>query len=357
MAMGYALGNHDNLEGEINVVEEDQSDLILYSAYTNVYLTHMKSQPKSYLHVPAAQHMAVPYTTIKYAKDGRLKGAREGLYTSIARPDHRAEVRSALELWGFNNFVEYIYTVAELGFLEGLIPVLDVGILTPAELQKLQEVCALIVISHDSISDYIDTISDSVMPFEKRQQFRYKMLEWAGKLSLPTIGKIAVSEHKAMAEYTDYFKALKERHSQYQNIHELILDVVVAHPRLPQSLKPISKKKLLRIFEQAKNILPDDINVVIPSIDNEYILDLVDAGLRDLGRVDVDLIASSDADNPILEVAKALEKKGYTLQQRFPLKKDFIKNEAYSKKLGQVFDSYRYKIKKDIVDKQRETKS
>ena len=43
-------------------------------------------------------------------------------------------------------------------------------------------------------------------------------------------------------------------------------------------------------------------------------------------------------------------------QQRFPLKKSFIKNELYSKKLGQVFDLYKYKIKKESQEKQKELK-
>ena len=40
-------------------------------------------------------------------------------------------------------------------------------------------------------------------------------------------------------------------------------------------------------------------------------------------------------------------------QQRFPLKKEFIKDQRYSSKLGQVFDSYRYKIKKEKQEKEK----
>jgi uncharacterized protein YxjI len=51
-----------------------------------------------------------------------------------------------------------------------------------------------------------------------------------------------------------------------------------------------------------------------------------------------------------------LEKKGFFLQQRFALRKDYIKNEKYSKKLGQVFDSYKYKIRKDEQERLKEAK-
>ena len=44
-------------------------------------------------------------------------------------------------------------------------------------------------------------------------------------------------------------------------------------------------------------------------------------------------------------------------QERFPLRRDFILAEKYSKKLGQVFEAYRYKLKKNIQEKVKETKA
>ena len=42
--------------------------------------------------------------------------------------------------------------------------------------------------------------------------------------------------------------------------------------------------------------------------------------------------------------------------RRFPIRREFIQAEKYSKKLGQVFDSYKYKIKKQLQEKQKEAK-
>ncbi|MEK7298352.1 MAG: hypothetical protein AAB066_00515, partial [Candidatus Margulisiibacteriota bacterium] len=51
---------------------------------------------------------------------------------------------------------------------------------------------------------------------------------------------------------------------------------------------------------------------------------------------------------PLTEVrlAEIAEKMGFRLQQRFPIGVSFIESGMYSKKLGQVFDAYRYKLKK-----------
>ena len=46
-------------------------------------------------------------------------------------------IRLKLDLWGFSSYADYLYTVAEICFLEGLIPVIDAGVLTPTELKKL----------------------------------------------------------------------------------------------------------------------------------------------------------------------------------------------------------------------------
>ena len=50
------------------------------------------------------------------------------------------------------------------------------------------------------------------------------------------------------------------------------------------------------------------------------------------------------------------EKKGLRLQHRFPIRKKYIAEQRYSKKLGQVFDSFKYKIKKELQEKQKDLK-
>ena len=56
------------------------------------------------------------------------------------------------------------------------------------------------------------------------------------------------------------------------------------------------------------------------------------------------------------DLTQRLRDNGKTLQQRFPLRKSFISNQRYSKKLGQVFDAYKYKIKKSLLEKNKENK-
>jgi len=57
-----------------------------------------------------------------------------------------------------------------------------------------------------------------------------------------------------------------------------------------------------------------------------------------------------------MTIEQLAEKYGLELQQRFPLRRDFIQQGKYSKKLGQVFDGYRYKIKKETQEKLKKEK-
>jgi 2-iminoacetate synthase ThiH len=105
---------------------------------------------------------------------------------------------------------------------------------------------------------------------------------------------------------------------------------------------------MLDMFELAKSILPSDISLTIPVELNPNLEDFIHAGLRDLGRIyEGKQPHYKVASLEIADLETRLAAIGFHLQQRFPLKKSFIKNGLYSKKLGQAFDSYRYKIKKD----------
>ena len=67
----------------------------------------------------------------------------------------------------------------------------------------------------------------------------------------------------------------------------------------------------------------------------------------------IENIDLSDLEN----INTTIEKLGFRLQKRFPLRKSFIQSGKYSKKLGQVFDSYKYKVKKEEQEKLKELKS
>jgi 2-iminoacetate synthase ThiH len=195
----------------------------------------------------------------------------------------------------------------------------------------------------------------SVQRFERR----IKNFEWASKLKIPIIANMVVYKGGEKSRYKEWLQYLAGLHKQYDMIHEVSFEFFTG------PVKPVSKRAkevteisvMLEMYELAKSILPADIPVILPFSPKD-LPTLLKAGVRDLGRIlTTSLTGFGHEPYDLHDLHQEVEKLGFTAQQRFPLRKEFIKNEKYSKKLGQVFDTYRYKIKKDVQERQKEAKS
>jgi len=359
MVVGYALGNRNDQENDIVVLNEDSPNVVTYSNALYLQLSKMclpNCQPCLF---QRREVMVVPYSTIRLTKQARLQGLREVLYYANPRPDQYSQIRSMLELWGFDTYADYLYTVCELGFLEGLIPVVDLGFLTPQELRQLSEVVALVKISFENS---FDKTHEEMYGWSSAQRLerRMKNLEWASKLRIPINANMVVYKGGEKSRYKEWLQYLASLHKQYDMIHEVSFEAFSGPVKAPskKAKEPVPEiSTMLEMYELAKSILPADISVVLPFTPKD-LPTLLKAGVRDLGRIlDTSIIGLGQEGFDLQALHQEIEKLGFTAQQRFPLRKDFIKNEKYSKKLGQVFDTYKYKIKKDVQERQKEAKS
>ncbi|NBV42202.1 7,8-didemethyl-8-hydroxy-5-deazariboflavin synthase subunit CofG [bacterium] len=344
---------------DIPVLGEDDPNVITYSLATPFTLTHLCRNECSYCAFQRRDNLTVPYSTIKVAKTARTMGIREGLYIAGERPDKFSNIRSLLDLWGFTSYLDYVYTISELGFLEGLIPTIEIGFLSPIEMKKMVEVCASTKIMLDSIdASHADTFYAKSPG--KRLELRLKSLQWAGKLRFPTVTGFMVGIGETKTHRKELLNLIAEIHRQYGTIHEVVIQNFVPQPGTPMSGKSTaSKNDMMATVEAALNILPNDVSVTVPLEANaHWIEDFIKLGVRDLGRIfyPEHPVYTTKRENSELNVKEVIENLGYRLQPRFPLKKPFIKNGLYSKKLGQVFDAYRYKIKKESNEKGKEVR-
>lgn len=356
MVVGYSLGNRQDQENDILVLGEDAPDIITYSKALPVVLSRMCSNTCGQCGFRKPDSLVVPYSTIRTTKQARVDGMREAVYIAGERLDRFPQIRATLDLWGFHSYLEYLYSVCELGFLEGLIPVLDIGFLAPEELKYISEICAMIKVSLNPYKSVKTVRSNATI--KRMQLFRQKNIEWAGKLKLPTAVTVMVGMGEEDKEKKDIFEWLKNMHLKHDHIHEVVLQNYI--PVIEKGKKPAksgpTKTAMLKTFNMAKNILPPDVHVIVPIEWNSEIEPFIKAGMRDLGRL-YQASAANYIKKPDIEMKdleKRLGKMGFRLQQRFPLRKDIIKKERYSKKLGQVFDAYRYKIKKEETDRLKE---
>jgi 7,8-didemethyl-8-hydroxy-5-deazariboflavin synthase CofG subunit len=339
--VGYALGNKTEKENEIQILDEDSKNVVTYSNAVVINLFNSLQNDQ----------LTIPYSTIRTCKKARLEGSREVIYYATNRPDNYQKARSVLELWGFSTYVEYLYTVCELGFLEGLIPVLDLGFLKPDEIRNLSEISALIKIMIDSPTDYK---KGKAKDLDKKLLYRKKNIEWSGTLNLPTVTGYSISADDKIRNHNEWLNFINNIHLKFGTIHEVILAPAIDYDGF---MKEPSVTRIKDAYKQAREALPEDIIVTIQANTKMTIKDYIDLGIRDLGTI---VKASNnflginkfDIDDAALE----LDSLGLHLHQRFPLRKSFIKSERYSKKLGQVFDAFRYKIKKEAQERLKESK-
>ena len=347
MVVGYSLGNKD-ADNDIQVLGENADNIITFSHTHEVALTRQCQNTCYYCPFKGNEELSIPYSTINAAKEARARGIREVHYISGERPDKSSKIRSLLNLWGFSSYSDYIYTIAELGFLEGLIPIIETGIASIQELKKFQEISALYKIMLDGIDD-----KNSQKVYDKsigkRYDYRLKMLDWTGKLNFPVITGIMVGIGETKQFRKEMLKQIAQFHEEYGHVHEVLLQNFIPSPNTDWASKSApTAKVILDTIELAQNILPDDINITLPIHLNQKIIpEIIKSGIRDFGHIpDADSVVFSHIPKLDLYELNDIEKSGFILQQRFPLKHDFIKKGHYSKKLGQVFDAYKYKIKK-----------
>lgn len=355
MVVGYALGNRNDQENDILVLNEDSSNVITYSYSLFLNLSKACLPQCIECAYQRKESMIVPYSTIRLTKQARLQGLREVLFYANPRPDRYSQIRSTLELWGFDTYADYLYTVCELGFLEGLVPVVDLGFLTPQEYRQLSEVTALFKISFENSFDKLHEEKYGWSTAQRLER-RLKNFEWAAKLGVPVNANVLVYKGGDKSRYKEWFNILAALHKQYENVHEVSLEFF-AKPGSKKAKEQSDLPALLDVYELAKSILPADIPIILPFGIKDLPV-LLKAGVRDLGRVFNTTLSGAGVEPfDLADLHNEIESLGFTAQQRFPLRKEFIKNEKYSKKLGQVFDTYRYKIKKDVQERQKEAKA
>ncbi len=350
------ITNHllETQDWELSLTESDDS-VVTYSVVHPIALTRLCRNECPYCSFNRKDNLVVPYSTIRLAKHAKSLGIKELALVAGERPDKYNHIRSLLDLWGFESYADYLYTVCELGFLEGLIPTIEFGFLSPQEMKQIRDVIAVSKIMLDSVDDHH---VDKVYPNSpgKKRDIRLKLIEWASKLKIPVSTGIMIGIGETKTHRKECLQDIAALHQSFGMIHD-----VVIQPLVPQSgtkmtqLSKTAKQDLLTTFEMAKSILPDDITLTVPvDVCEDSIPELLSLGLRDLGRLYHPEPISYGAPSGTPSILSMVQEHGLTLQPRLPLKRSFIKNGLYSKKLGQVFDNYRYKMKKESADKLKE---
>lgn len=330
----------------------ESNDIITYSSCVDVVLSTACRNQCSYCHFSRRQaDLVVPYSTIKTFKAARKAGVREANLMAGERPDRYHDIRAKLDVWGFNSYVEYIYTVAELAFLEGLLVNLNIGYLSLNELKYLQEIVTTVELNLESLrKDFLHEDKVHFLAPSKDPEIRVKFLETTGRLNFPTITGIMVGIGEEPEDRIQALTKIKEIHEEYGHIQCVKITPFISMDSTEELQTMPTFELMLETIRLAQEILPHDVDISAPINLFPDIISLIQHGITDFGQLRYYGKDALFPNYPFQKISKykaLLDQHGYRLFKRLPIKNSFIGAQKYSKKLGQFLDKYKVRLKEN----------
>jgi len=272
-----------------------------------------------------------PYMSVEQVlssvRDGAAMGCREALFTLGEKPEKRYSVaRKALAEMGFESTLEYVAHVANRVFEEtGVLPHINAGCMSRAELDMLRPVSASMGIMLESVSK---RLCEKGMPHygspDKDPALRLETLRLAGEAKVPFTTGILIGIGETREERIESLLAIRALHQQYGHIQEVIVQNfrAKAGTKMAQSPEP-DLEELLWTIAVTRIIFGSEMSIQAPpNLSPGVLPKLVDAGINDWGGVSP---ITPDFVNPeapwphVEKLAKESAVAGKYLQQRLTI--------------------------------------
>ncbi|MDQ5822153.1 MAG: 5-amino-6-(D-ribitylamino)uracil--L-tyrosine 4-hydroxyphenyl transferase CofH [Actinomycetota bacterium] len=269
---------------------------------------------------------------LEVARAGRAAGCREALFTLGDKPELRYRAaREELASLGCSTTVEYLARAAEAVLEEtGLLPHLNPGVMSRADLELLRPVSASMGIMLETASE---RLSRRGLPHfgspDKLPAARLETLRLAGELRVPFTTGILIGIGETRTERLEALVAIAAIHERYGHIQEVIVQNfrAKAGTKMADAPEPSLEDHLWTIAA-SRVLLPRDLRVQAPpNLAFDEFPRLLDAGIDDWGGVSPVTIdhVNPEAPWPELErLERATESHGLQLAPRLPVYPEFV---------------------------------
>ncbi|HXA27747.1 MAG TPA: 5-amino-6-(D-ribitylamino)uracil--L-tyrosine 4-hydroxyphenyl transferase CofH [Candidatus Angelobacter sp.] len=295
-------------------------DVLTYSASYTVDVTYRCAKRCGYCEYRSDTGGLIGWDVIdaQLAEAARL-GGREVLIMS----GEQVWLLPDLELPSEAAFVDRVIEICRRAMELGLLPHVNVGLLTHESLERLKP-------WSPSMGLMLETGTDDLRAHAngggKRVADRLRHIEDAGRLRIPFTTGILVGIGETRADRERALQLIADSHARHGHVQEVIVQNFVAKPGTPmRDLPGATLADMEDAVRMARAILPASITVQVPP---NLLLDgwtsLVEAGARDLGGVS----ANGDSVSPSLpwESVTAMRERaasiGYVLRERLPVYPD-----------------------------------
>jgi FO synthase len=232
-----------------------------------------------------------PDQVLAIAEQGRAMGCKEALFTLGDRPEDRwPAAREWLDAHGYDDTLAYVRAMAIL-VLErtGLLPHLNPGVLTWAELQRLKPVAPSMGMMLETTSRRLfeDPHGAHFGSPDKDPAVRLRVLEDAGRSNVPFTTGILIGIGETLAERADSIFAIRRVARAYGGVQEVIVQNFRAKPDTAMARMPDAEiADLAATVAVTRLVLGPAARIQAPPnlIGEEYAL-LLGAGIDDWGGV------------------------------------------------------------------------
>ena len=266
------------------------------------------------------------------ARAGAAAGCREALFTLGDKPELRYKVaREELRGLGCETTIEYLERCARLVLEEtGLLPHLNPGVMSRAELELLRPVAASMGIMLETTAD---RLSEKGGPHwaspDKLPARRLETIRLAGELAIPFTSGILIGIGETRPERIDALLALKALGEEHGHVQEVIIQNFRAKPgtRMVSQPEPSLGEHLWTIAVARILLGPDWHVQAPPNLAFDDFPRLLDAGIDDWGGVSPVTIDHVNPEAPWPEIdrlAEATRSRGLELAPRLPVYPEYV---------------------------------
>jgi FO synthase len=275
-----------------------------------------------------------PDEVLAIATQGAALGCKEALFTLGDRPEDRwPAAREWLDAHGYDSTLAYVRAMAIL-VLErtGLLPHLNPGVMTWAELQRLKPVAPSMGMMLETTSRRLfeDPHGAHFGSPDKDPTVRLRVLEDAGRSNIPFTTGILIGIGETLAERVESIFAIRRVARAYNGIQEVIVQNFRAKPDTAMARMPDAEiADLAATVAVARLVLGPRVRIQAPPnlIGEEYGL-LLAAGIDDWGGVSP---LTPDHVNPerpwpqIEELAARSREAGFELRERLTVYPPYVR--------------------------------
>ena len=325
------------MEAARGVRDRRSGDVVTYSPKVFIPLTELCRDVCRYCaFAKTPGNVGAPYLAVDDAIDiarrGAAAGCTEALFTLGDQPERRYRAaREALARMGFESTIDYLVHAARRVHREtGLLPHVNPGVMTRAELARLREVSVSAGIMLESTSRRLcGKGGPHYGSPDKDPAVRLATLERAGELAVPFTTGILIGIGETRRERVESLLAIRALDDRRRHVQEVIVQNFRAKPGTPMAAAPEpSLEDHLWTIAVARLVLGPGTSVQAPpNLRPGALARLVEAGLDDWGGVSP---VTPDHVNPeapwphLIELERATEAAGKSLAPRLPLHPRFV---------------------------------